>query len=87
MADLEQHELVRGADVHSRPNTWKTEVRRLRTQHRGHGGEGVPLSEGKGMRSPTWACRGDDGIKAASAMHDTRVGQWSCVRVGTTMAK
>ena len=23
VADLEQHELVRGADVHSRPNTWK----------------------------------------------------------------
>ena len=32
-------------------------------------------------------CGEEGDIKAASAMHYTRAGQWSCVRTGTTMAQ
>jgi hypothetical protein len=44
------------------------------------------VSDVKGVRSAIWACGEDDAIQAASAMQDTRVGQWSCPRTGTTMA-
>jgi hypothetical protein len=45
------------------------------------------VSDVTGVRSAIWACGEEDAIQAASAMQDTRVGQWCCVRVGTTMTK
>ena len=48
--------------------------------------EGVPFSDVLGMRSPIRVCGEEGDIKAASAMHYTRAGQWSCFRTGTTMA-
>ena len=88
MAGIGQREFVRAADVHSRPKTWsRKSLRRLRNLSGATWEVVVHVSDVKGVRSAIWACGEDDAIQAASAMQDTRVGQWSCPSTGTTMAQ